>query len=78
MNIIVITVLLMVVFVVGKRDISVEVNYPKCEGELKELNGRMVRIVVRVLTEKYGEMILEEFISSMRDKKDNYSQQYNK
>lgn len=57
----------------GKRDISVVVNYPKREEELKELEERKARIMIDILREKYGDMVLEEYISSMREKKKDYS-----
>ncbi len=57
----------------GKRDISVEVNYPKGEEDLKELEDRKARIVVDILREKYGNVVLEEYISSMREKMEDYS-----
>ncbi|MCY6482821.1 hypothetical protein OW763_00415 [Clostridium aestuarii] len=57
----------------GKRDISVEVNYPEGEENLKELEKRKARIVVDILREKYGDIVLEEFINSMREKREDYS-----
>lgn len=50
----------------GKKDILVKVNYPKKEEDLKELEGRKTRIAVEALKEKYGDVILEEYVSSIR------------
>lgn len=63
----------MVVFMRGKKDILVKVNCPKEEEDLKELEDRKIRIVVEVLKEKYGEVILEEYVSSIRGKREDYS-----
>jgi len=59
---------------VGKRkEISVIVNYPKDEKSLNELNGKKAEIVLSFLKEKYGEMILEKYINSIRENREDYS-----
>lgn len=57
----------------GKGDISVDVNYPKGEEDLKELEERKARIMIDILREKYGNVVLEEYISSMKEKMKDYS-----
>ncbi len=59
----------MVVFMMGKRDISIKVNYPQKEENLKGLQDKKARIEIEVLKEKYGEMVLEQYVSSIREKR---------
>ncbi|EPY2278877.1 TPA: hypothetical protein PTV43_003531 [Clostridium botulinum] len=53
----------------GKRDISIKVNYPQKEENLKGLQDKKARIEIEVLKEKYGEMVLEQYVSSIREKR---------
>lgn len=73
MNIIVVIVLLMVSYLVKRKEISVIVNYPKDEKSLNELNGKKAEIIINVLREKYGDEILEKYINSIKENRDNYS-----
>lgn len=66
LNIIVITVLLMEISMREKKDILVKINCSEKEEDLGELENRKIRIVFEVLKEKYGDVILEEYISSIR------------
>lgn len=63
----------MVIIMGRRKDISVVVNYPNDKNDLKELEDRKTSIVVDILREKYGEMILEEYVNSMREKIEDYS-----
>jgi len=56
-----------------RREISVVVNYPKDKENLKEFNNRKARIVNNILESKYGDVILDKYISSMREKREEYS-----
>ncbi|WP_186431027.1 hypothetical protein [Clostridium sp. BSD9I1] len=58
----------------GKRkEISVTVNCSKDDKSLEELNYKKVEIVINILKEKYGDVVLEEYINSIKENRDNYS-----
>lgn len=57
----------------GKKDILVKINCSEKEEDLRELENRKIRIVFEVLKEKYGDVILEEYVSSIRGKFGNKS-----
>ncbi|WML35913.1 hypothetical protein [Clostridium sp. OS1-26] len=49
-----------------KKDVLVKVNCPDKEENLRELENRKIRIMFEVLKEKYGDVTLEEYISSIK------------
>lgn len=50
------------------REISVELNYPQIEEDLRELELRKARIIINILKDEYGEIELDKFINSIREK----------
>ncbi|AEB75585.1 hypothetical protein [Clostridium botulinum] len=50
------------------REISVELNYPESEEDLRELQRRKARMIIKILKYKYGDIELDKFINSIREK----------
>ena len=73
MNIIFIRAFLMVVFMGESRDILIVINYPDDKNELKELENIKDKIIIKILRERYGDKILEQYINSMMGTVDDYS-----
>lgn len=73
MNIMSVIVFSMVIYDMKRKEISVIVNCPKNENSLIELNNKKAEIIINLLKEKYGDVILDRYISSMKENREDYS-----
>ena len=67
MNIMNVIVFSMVIYDMKRKEISVIVNCPKNENGLMELSNKKAEIIINLLKEKYGDIILDRYISSMKE-----------